>query len=82
MQARAEDLVEVEVGDDEILLEGAPAGDALALLVEDERLPVEDELVLAADRVDEGQAHEVVGGARGQHLLAELRLAARGTARR
>ena len=75
VQARAEDLVEIEVGHHEVFLEGPAARDPLALLVEDEGLPVEDELVLAAHRVDEGQADEIVGGPRGQHLLAELGLA-------
>src|SRR5437667_160590 len=75
VQARAEDLVEIEVGHHQVFLEGPATRDPLALLVEDEGLPVEDELVLAAHRVDEGQADEIVGGPRGQHLLAELGLA-------
>ena len=75
VQAGAEDLVEVEVGDHEVLLEGPAARHALALLVEHEGLAVEDQLVLAAHRVHEGQAHQVVGGAGRQHLLAEPPLA-------
>ena len=38
-------------------------------------MPVEHQFVLSPHRVDEGETDEVVGGARGQHLLAELRLA-------
>ena len=60
VQARAEDVVEVEIDDEQILLERPGPADALALFVEHEGLAVEDQLVLSADAVDEGQAREVV----------------------
>ena len=53
---------------------GARASD-LALVVEHDRVPVEDELVLSADEVAEGEVGGVVAGPRDEHLLAVLRLA-------
>ena len=52
-----------------------PAGDDLAVLVEHERVAVEDELVLTADRVHERDPAHVVPGADGEHLLALASLA-------
>src|SRR5919198_886 len=47
-----------------------PARDDAALLVEDEAVPVEDELVLRADGVHERDPAGVVSRAGGEHLLA------------
>jgi hypothetical protein len=60
----------VDVDHDQRLLEGRGAGDDLALLVDDERVTVEDELVLAADGVHERDPGDVVAGADAEHLLA------------
>ena len=56
------------------LLEPRRAGDHLALVVEHHRVPVEDELVLSADEVAEGDVDRVVARARDEHLLAVLGL--------
>ena len=60
----------VEVDDEQSLLEAGRSGDDLALGVEDERVPVEDELVLAADGVAEDERAAVVPRPRREHLLA------------
>jgi hypothetical protein len=75
VQARVEDGVEVEVGDDEVLGELAAPGHRLAALVDDQAAAVEDQLVLAAHHVDEGQAHQVVRRPGGDHPLALVSLA-------
>ena len=67
---------EVEVDDQQVLLERAPAREQLAALVEDQAVAVEDELVLAADQVDVADDDGVVGRARREHALAEARLPA------
>ena len=53
----------------------APARDALAVLVHDQARAVEHQLVLTAHHVDVGDAHQIVHGARRDHLLAEAGLA-------
>ena len=75
VETGAEDRVEIEIGDEQVFLESLSAGDALALLVEDEGLAIEDQLVLAPYHVDEGQADQIVGCAGGEHLLPEVALA-------
>ena len=60
-QAGAERGVEVEIGDDQVLLERPAARDRFAELVDDEAAAVEDQLVLAADLVDVGERDHVVG---------------------
>ncbi len=65
----------VDVDDEQRLLEAGRAGDHLALVVEHDRVAVEDQLVLPADRVAEGEETAVVAGARDEHLLAVLGLA-------
>ena len=60
----------VDVDDEEGLLERGRPCDDLAVLVDHERVPVEDELVLPADGVHECDPAHVVPGANGQHLLA------------
>ena len=50
MQAALNALVEVEVGDDELVAELGTAGDYLAVGVEDQGVAVEYEFVLAAER--------------------------------
>ena len=63
-------LGRVDVDDEQRLLEAGRAGDHLALVVEHERVAVEDQLVLAADRVAERDEARVVARARDEHLLA------------
>ena len=75
-QAGAERGVEVEIGDDQVLLELPAAGDRFAELVDDEAAAVEDQLVLAADHVDVGERDHVVGGPGRHHALAVAALAA------
>ena len=60
----------VHVHDEERLLERGPSGDDLPLLVEDEAVPVEDELVLGADGVHEHDPAGVVPRPRREHVLA------------
>ena len=59
----------LDVDDEERLLEPRGAGDDLALVVEDDRVAVEDELVLSADRVAKRDERGVVAGPRREHLL-------------
>ena len=75
MQPRAEDGLEVEVGDDQVLLEHPPAREALTVLVHDHAGAVEHELVLATHHVDVGHAHEIVHCAGRHQLIAEAGLA-------
>jgi hypothetical protein len=65
----------LDVDDQKRLLETRRTRKNFAVVVEHHRVPVEQELVLAADRVDEGDERDVVPGARGQHLLALALLA-------
>ncbi len=60
----------IDVGDQQCLLERRGARDDLAVLVDHERVTVEDELVLTPDGVDERDPAHVVASARRQHLLA------------
>ena len=60
----------LDVDDEQRLLESRRARDDLALVVEDARVPVEDQLVLAADGVAERDEGRVVARARHEHLLA------------
>ena len=59
-----------DVHDEQRLLEAGGPREHVPLLVEHERVPVEDQLVLAADAVAEGDEARVVPRARGEHLLA------------
>ena len=74
-QAPADRLARVEVDDEQRLLEAGGAGEHLALVVEHDGVPVEEQLVLAADEVAEGEIGRVVAGAGDEHLLAVLGLA-------
>ncbi len=69
-QARRRGGVEVDVADEQLLAELGGAGDRRAGVVDHARVPVEDELVLAADESAEGDAGEVVARALGEHPLA------------
>ena len=60
----------IDVGHEQLLLEACRACQDLALVVEHDRVPVEDQLVLAADGIAERHETRVVGGAHLQHLLA------------
>ena len=74
-QPAADRLARVEVDDEQRLLEPRRAGEHLPLVVEHDRVPVEEQLVLAADEVAEGEVGRVVPRPRDQHLLAVLGLA-------
>ena len=65
-----------QLADQQLLLELGGAGDHRAARVDDEALAVEDQLVLAADQVAEGEMGAVGAGAGGEHLLALASLAA------
>jgi hypothetical protein len=73
VQPGAEHGLEVEVGDDQVLLERAGPGDRLAELVDDHRAAVEHQLVLPAHLVDERHDRDVVRRPRGHHALAVAR---------
>ena len=60
----------VDVDDEQLLLEPGGPREHLALVVEHDRVPVEDQLVLSADRVAERDEARVVARAHLQHLLA------------
>ncbi len=70
-----EHVLEREVDDEELLLEGRSAGQQLAVLVHDQRLAVEHELVLASDEIAVRDHDRVVLGARGDHPFAVVSLA-------
>ena len=74
-QPPADRLARVEVDDEQRLLEARRPRQHLALVVEHDRVAVEEELVLAADEVAEREVGGVVARARDEHLLAFLRLA-------
>ncbi len=59
----------IEVDHDQRLLEAGCACDHLAFVVDHDRMPVEDQLVLAADRVAQCDGARVVASAAPQHLL-------------
>ena len=71
----ADRLGRVEIDDEQRLLEPGRARDHLALVVEHDGVAVEDELVLAADEVAEGEVRRVVARPGDEHLLAVLGLA-------
>ena len=60
----------IDVDDEQLLLEAGGARDHLAFVVEHDRVAVEDQLVLPADRVAERDEARVVARAHLQHLLA------------
>ena len=74
-QARGPGRLDVDVGDEQLLGELRRSRGDAALVVGDERVAVEDELVLAADERAERHRGEVVAGALGDHLLALVALA-------
>ncbi len=59
----------IDIDDEQRFFESRGAGDHLALVVEHDRVPVEDELVLAAGHVAERDERRVVARAGGEHLL-------------
>ena len=81
-EAAVEDALDVEVGDEELLLELGGAGDGDAVDVEDDAGAVEDELVLAADGVDVADVEAVVGGAGARACARGRRTCPRGRASR
>ena len=75
MQPVAKDRPDVEVGGQKVLGERGTVGDQTALGVEDHRVAVEDQLVLAPDGVHPGHESVRVGGAGGDHLRPQQTLA-------
>jgi len=67
---RASTALRIDVDDQQRLLEADCACDDPAFVVEHARMPVEDQLVLSADGVAEGDEARVVASARDEHLLA------------
>ncbi len=74
-QARGPRGLDVDVAHQELLGELRRAGDHVAVVVDHERVTVEDQLVLAADERAEGHRGEAVARALGDHLLALAALA-------
>ena len=65
----------VDVDDEEVLVEAGRPSEYLSGVVEHDRVPVEHQLVLAADEVAEREERARVSGARHEHLLALFGLA-------
>ena len=74
-QPAADGVRRLDVHHEQMLLEPRRPRDDLACVVEDDRVPVEDELVLSADEVAEREERARVARAGHEHLLALLRLA-------
>ena len=74
-QAPPDRLLRLDVDHEQRLLEAGRPREHLALVVEHDRVPVEDQLVLRADRVHERDVADVVARTRLQHLLALALLA-------
>ena len=66
---------EVDVADQQLLLELRGTGQQRAGVIDDERMAVEDEFILAADQRAEGERGGVLAGALAHHLLALAALA-------
>jgi predicted amidohydrolase len=69
-QAPSDRSDRVDVDHEQLLLEPGRAGDDVTFDVENDRVTVEDQLVLAADRVAERDEAQVVGRPYLQHLFA------------
>jgi hypothetical protein len=67
--------IEVDVAHEQLLLELGGAGDRLPGVVDDEGVPVEDELVLATDEAAEGDSREVVARPLGEQSFTFSALA-------
>ena len=70
-----EDALDVEVGDQQLLLELRGPGDGRSFNVEHHAGAVENQLVLPADGVDVADVEAVVGGTGAKHPLARGELA-------
>ena len=69
-QPPADDDLRLDVDEEQLLLEPRRPRDHRAFVVQHARVAVEDQLVLPADRVAEGDEARIVAGARDEHLLA------------
>src|SRR5918996_2619259 len=69
-QAPPDHLGGIDVDHKQGLLEGGRSRDDHALVVEDDGVAVEDQLVLAADRIAEREIRRIVARAGDEHLLA------------
>ncbi len=74
-QARRADHAEVDVAEEEVLLELLRAGEHGAVVPDERRAAVEDQLVLPADEPAVGDRGEVIACPRDEHALAPLALA-------
>jgi hypothetical protein len=73
-QAASDGKGRLDVDDEQVLLEARCARQDLSGVVEYDRVPVEDELVLPADEVAEREVRARVARARDEHLLSILGL--------
>src|SRR4029077_2577344 len=69
-QAPADHFLRLDVGEQQRLFETRCAGYHLAFVVDDDGVPVEDQLVLPADGVAKRDEARVVARARDEHLLS------------
>src|SRR5215213_2056638 len=67
-------MIRVQIHDQKVFFELISPRHEPTLRVEDDRVPVEDELVLAADEVAEDDVATVVGGPHAEHPLPECTL--------
>ena len=70
MEACLADFFDIQVGSQHVFVEQGRSGHELAARSVDRAAAVEDQVILAADEVAVERQHGIVGGARGQHLLA------------
>ena len=71
MQAVAEDGFDVDVSDEQVFFKAGRSGNDPAILIDDEAAAIKDEFVLTAYEVAKCENGAVVGGACGNHLLAQ-----------
>src|SRR5262249_31452837 len=74
MEPLPENRFDVEIDDDQILFELFALCDQITVLIKNEALPVENQLILAADQVVVCNDDGVVGGAGCQHARAPAAL--------
>ena len=75
VQARVEHLVEIDIGDHQVLFERLAFGDHFAILIEDHAAAIEHDLVLPADQIDVAHDGDVIRGAGRDHAAAAIGLA-------
>src|SRR5262245_10976002 len=75
MQPCAEDILDVEVHHEKVFAKALGARQQLTALIENDAAPVEDQLILPADKVEVGDNGAAIGCAGGEHALARGLLA-------